>query len=326
MKKIRKLIFATLLGFATSGNACIISDVGGIGVVTKMCHTCVFPLRIGGVTVMTGPMADPGGIVSSPICFCPFPPPVFVRIGIPISFFEPSRLIEVVSDAYCFPLLGLKMSSNGMLSGTKNNGTSSKATFFQAHYLIFPVYAIIELFTDIVCVETTGADIGYITEVDPIWNSDELGAFITPEALLFGNPITNLACIADSVSAGVGSPLDPLFWCMGSWGNAYPLTGHKPTSDSYVQDSAAIAAKLIYKLHRELVLWGSWGQAGLCGYYPAPIWRKSAYRLQIVSPVPHFIANVIGETGLKWDFGKNIPMQFDNFGYLLFKKRDCCAF
>ncbi len=52
---------------------------------------------------------------------------------------------------------------------------------------------------------------------------------------------------------------------------------------------------------------------------------KTAYRLQIIDPVPNPIAMPIGETGLMWDYLKDIPNSFDNFGYLLFKKRDCCV-
>ena len=324
MKSLLKL--SVLILFASSIYGCKTDGVGGISVVTKMCYSCTFPLRIGGITVISGPMDDASHVITRPLCTCPFPPPIFKRVGIPIGFFEPSRLIEVVSDPYCFPLLGINFGNNGTLGGTKNNGTSSKHTFFQAHYMIFPVYAIIGMYTDIACVESGSPDVGYITEIDPLWNDDELATYINPEALLFGNPITNLACTADSVSSGVGYPIDPLFWCMGSWGNSYPLTGHKPTSDSYVQDTAAIASRLIYKLHRELILWKSWGEGGLCGYVPSPIWEKTAYRLEIISPIPNSVAAVPGETGLKWDYGKNIPMQYDNFGYLLFKKRDCCAF
>ena len=108
-------------------------------------------------------------------------------------------------------------------------------------------------------------------------------------------------------------------------GFPYPLTGNTFTKN-YVEDSASVAASIIYKLHRQLILWGSWGQAGLCGYFPAPIWRKSAYRIQLVSPIVNSFATTIGTSGLTWTSGKNPPFIGDNFGYLLFKKRECCAF
>ena len=295
-----------------------------VDIILKADYTAMFPLRIAGIPIIPGRIQDVGGSVSSPICICKDPIP---RIGIPVSFFEPSRLIEVVKDPYCFPSMGFGLTtSGGALGGTSgDDGSGNQSTFYQAHYYIFPIYALLELLTDFICLQMTGFDMAYLTEVDPLWNNDTLSAILNPEALLFGNPISNLACIADAVTSAVFEPIDALFWCKGSWGNAYPLTG-QTGGDGYVEGGASVAASLIYKLHRQLVLWGSWGQAGLCGYYPAPIWRKSAYRLQIVTPIPSLYATTIGTTGMLWSFGKNPPFVGDNFSYLLFKKRECCAF
>lgn len=322
MKKLVCLILLTLqikLFAVCSPTGALTVDI-----ILKADYTAMFPLRIAGIPIIPGRMPDIGGSVSSPICICKDPIP---RIGIPVSFFEPSRLIEVVKDPYCFPSMGFGLpTSGGAIGGTSgDDGVGNQSTFYQAHYYIFPIYALLELLTDFICLQSTGFDMAYITEVDPLWNNDTLSAIINPEALLFGNPIANLACMADAVSSALFQPLDPLFWCKGSWGNAYPLTG-QTGGDGYVEASASVAASLIYKLHRQLILWGSWGQLGLCGYYPAPIWRKSAYRLQIVTPIPSIYATTIGTTGMLWSFGKNPPFVGDNFSYLLFKKRECCAF
>ncbi|MBD3831393.1 MAG: TraU family protein [Arcobacter sp.] len=322
MKKLVCLILLTLQIklFAV----CAPTGALTVDIILKADYTAMFPLRIAGIPIIPGRMPDIGGSVSSPICICKDPIP---RIGIPVSFFEPSKLIEVVKDPYCFPSMGFGLpTSGGAIGGTSgDDGVGNQSTFYQAHYYIFPIYALLELLTDFICLQSTGFDMAYITEVDPLWNNDTLSAIINPEALLFGNPIANLACMADAVSSAVFQPLDPLFWCKGSWGNAYPLTG-QTGGDGYVEASASVAASLIYKLHRQLILWGSWGQLGLCGYYPAPIWRKSAYRLQIVTPIPSIYATTIGTTGMLWSFGKNPPFVGDNFSYLLFKKRECCAF
>ncbi|MCG3662996.1 TraU family protein [Aliarcobacter butzleri] len=322
---MKKLIFIFLLFIQVNLFAvCAPTGALTVDIILKADYTAMFPLRIAGIPIIPGRIPDVGGSVSSPICVCPDP---FPRIGIPVSFFEPSRLIEVVKDPYCFPSMGFGLTtSGGTLGGTSgDDGGGNQSTFFQGHYYVFPIYAILELLTDFICLQSTGFDLAYLTEVDPLWNNDTLSAIINPEALLFGNPVANLACMADAVTSAVFEPLDALFWCKGSWGNAYPLTG-QTGGDGYVEGSASVAASLIYKLHRQLVLWGSWGQAGLCGYYPAPIWRKSAYRLQIVTPIPSVYATTIGTTGTIWSFGKNPPFVGDNFSYLLFKKRECCAF
>lgn len=290
-----------------------------LDLIGKIDYSAMFPLRIAGATVVPGRIPDSGSRVSSPICICTDP---FPRVGIPVSFFEPSRIIEVVSDAWCFPTFGFGFGTK-LGGGTYGDGQDRQKTFYQSHYLIFPIYALLEILTDFVCLQSTGVDYAWVSEVDPLWNSDTLSAFTTPEALLFGNPISNLACVADAASSTLFEPMDPLFWCKGTWGNAYPLTGWTNTKNM-VEDSASVAASMIYRLHRNLVLWGSWGQIGLCGYYPAPIWRKSAYRLQLVSPVPSY-ATTIGTSGLIWTPGHNPPFVGDNFGYVLFKKRDCCV-
>jgi conjugal transfer pilus assembly protein TraU len=71
-----------------------------------------------------------------------------------------------------------------------------------------------------------------MTEVMPTWQSGALAAIIQPESILFGNPAAGLACMADSAAAAAGTVLDPLFWCMGSWGNTYPLAGDIHFDDS----------------------------------------------------------------------------------------------
>ncbi|WP_141050767.1 TraU family protein [Aliarcobacter cryaerophilus] len=322
---MKKIIYIFLLSTQVNLFAvCTPTGALTVDIILKADYTAMFPLRIAGIPIVPGRIQDVGGSVSSPICICKDPIP---RIGIPVSFFEPSRLIEVVKDPYCFPSMGFGLTtSGGTLGGTSgDDGSGNQSTFYQAHYYIFPIYALLELLTDFICLQMTGFDMAYLTEVDPLWNNDTLSAILNPEALLFGNPVSNLACIADAVTSAVFEPIDALFWCKGSWGNAYPLTG-QTGGDGYVEGGASVAASLIYKLHRQLVLWGSWGQAGLCGYYPAPIWRKSAYRLQIVTPIPSLYATTIGTTGMLWSFGKNPPFVGDNFSYLLFKKRECCAF
>lgn len=319
MQKIILTIFLSINLYAV----CSPTGALTIDIVTKADYTAMFPLKVAGIPLAHGRIPDAFSSVVSPICICPAPPPVFKRIGFPVGFYEPNKLIEVVKDPYCFPLMGFGLtSSSGTIGGTSGEGVGNQSTFFQGHFYHFPLYAIIGLFVDWMCVENGDFDVAYITEIDPLWNDDTLSAIINPEALLFGNPIANLACMADSISSQVYIPLDILFWCKGSWGNAYPLTG-QTGSDGYVEASASVAASLIYKLHRQLITWASWGY--LCSKYPAPIWTKSAYRLQIVSPIPSPYATTIGTTGMMWSFGKNPPFIGDNFGYLVFKKRECCG-
>src|SRR5690606_12195958 len=98
----------------------------------------------------------------------------------------------------------------------------SKA-FAQTHYWIFPAWQMLGLFYDVPCILERRFDVALMTEVLPTWNSEMLALILNPEAILFANPVSPLACAADSAATLAGRPLNALFWCMGSWGNAYPL-------------------------------------------------------------------------------------------------------
>ena len=332
-------ILAMTLTFLPAKADCNPNSAQTASTIKDICWECLFPLYIAGQYIYKGNMPDVRGraLGASLICRCDLPPPIFLRIGFPIGYFEASRMIDVVKDPYCFMGLGFQMDYNKVASmgGIKLGGTKAQAeekgdrVFMQAHYVVYPVMEYLGMFMDTICLNWgVGIDMAYMTEIDPLWQDDELMAFLQPEALLFGNPISNLACVADATAAQINRPLDPLFWCKGSWGNAYPLTGNTLNKD-YVEDAASIAASLIYKLHREAILWESSGYPAVqdsCYDYPMPFWLKSSYRLQIIAPVAHYTATGIGKSGMLWDFGKNIPfVKDDNFSFMVFKKKECCV-
>lgn len=303
--------------------------------VTDVCWQCIFPLKIGGVTVVPGTDIDTPDLSSMPVCTCPIPIPPFFRPGITVSFWEPARYVETVKDAFCFPSLGIGVPNpspgtlgGGITKSASGRGGFGSGVFSQSHYFIFPAWALMEIAVNSVCLENSGFDLAYITEVDPFWNDDLLMAILQPEAVLFANPIAQLACMADSVASNAGLPLSPLFWCMGSWGSAYPITGHHNSAD-YVQGNAAIAAKTIYKMGRQLLLQDT--AVALCAAVPTPIWVKQNYRLQIAKPVRDFMCHPIGRSDMIWGYGKNPPYSAggnkgDNFLWMIFRKRACCAF
>jgi conjugal transfer pilus assembly protein TraU len=297
--------------------------------VTDVCWHCMFPLKIGGLTVMPGDVVDTPDLTSSPVCACPIPVPPFVRIGITTSFWEPARFIETVKDPFCFPSLGMGIANPSPgLRGGGLKSESGHSAFAQSHYFIFPAWSMMEVAVDSICLEKTGFDLAYITEVDPLWNDDLLMAMLQPEAVLFANPAAQLSCIADAVSSNLGLPLSALFWCMGSWGSAYPITGHHNSAD-YVQGNAAIAAKTIFKMGRQMTLFDT--AVSLCAAVPTPIWVKQNYRLQVAKPVRDITCHPIGRSDMIWGALKNPPFsaggnKSDNFLWIVFRKRGCCMF
>ena len=326
MKYLHKYILLFLI-FLLPADASAKCAGSFLNPITDVCWSCMFPIKIAGIKLGNSNIVEPPDPADKPVCFCPAPPPAFVRIGLPISFWEPARFVETVKDPYCFPSLGTGFgSSGGRLSGSSSeHGNQEDSSYFgQAHYFIFAPFALMELLVDFICLENVGLDIAYITEVDPLWNNDQLALIISPEALLFANPVAQISCVADSVSANAGLPLPYLFWCMGSWGSAYPLSGNV-NDGSQVQGSAAIAARMIYKLGREFLLW-DYG-LNLCSATPTPIWVKWNYRLQLAKPVRGGQCVPIGRSEFIWGGAKNPPTgKGDNFLYMIFRKRACCAF
>ena len=139
--KLKKILLA--FSFLLASDLFAICKPSGfltVDIVLKADYTAMLPLRIAGIEVLKGIIPDMQSTVSSPLCVCPDP---FPRIGIPVSFFEPSRLIEVVKDPYCFPTMGFGLPMSKLQTGTIGDAHDKSRTFFQAHYYIFPVYAII---------------------------------------------------------------------------------------------------------------------------------------------------------------------------------------
>jgi conjugal transfer pilus assembly protein TraU len=163
--------------------------------VSDICWKCIFPLTIAGLTVSSG---EDTPNAKTPVCFCKDPP----RVGLPLSFWEPARLIDVTRTPYCMVNLGgITM---GPSKGVQGRGSVShgpkghmKQSFYQVHWYVYPVIYWLELLLDFVCLEKASFDVAYVTELDPLWNDDETSFIINPEAALFGNPIAQAACGAD---------------------------------------------------------------------------------------------------------------------------------
>jgi len=292
--------------------------------VTDICWKCIFPIRIAGVKVVAG-RPDPKS-PKKPLCICKQPLP---RVGIPIAFWEPVRLVDITRTPYCLVNMGgIQMQRSGVKGRGDveyNPSTGNKHSFYQAHWYVYPVIHWMEVLTDFVCLEKASVDIAYLTELDPFWNNDEKNAVLNPEGILFGNLVAQSACAGDCVAASTKLPVDLLFWCAGCLGSIYPFTGTVTEHQGGVQASSLVAIRLIAKLHRELLLWGYVGAKGLCGKYPMPVIRKSQYRLQMTYPIPQTrVCLALGHTDVTWSSKREFPYKGSDFGYLVWRRRDCC--
>lgn len=299
--------------------------------ISDLCWDCVFPITIGSFPLLPSNRPDTPN-PALPICMCPMPLPPFIRLGLAVGYWEPARLADVTRHPYCFVNLGGFTLGNipAPAGKTVSKDGNSHDAAWHIHWYVYPVLYWLEILVDWICLEAASVDIAYITELDPLWLDDELTFLINPEAVLFANPIAIAACAADCVAASVGMPLDPLFWCAGCQGSYYPLDGRLPNHVGSIQSSLLAAERFIYKLHRELVLWAEGGPEAICGKYPMPVVRKSLYRSQITNPVPGpwglFGCNPLGRSTVLYETGREVPVIGEDFGFLFWRKRNCCSF
>jgi conjugal transfer pilus assembly protein TraU len=261
--------------------------------------------------------------------------------GLPIGYFEPVRLVEVVHDQLCFPTFGTSLGAGGFSfigagsESTQIENLEQNHLYMHVHYMAFPLWYIIGLVVDSLCVNPSGAfdeiDILFMSEIDPTWNDDVLAMILSPEALLLANPISLMACAADSLAASVDFPIDALFWCAGSAGYLYPMDGNVSGAGNDIQRSALLTYRMLAKLARTGAELYTAGNAVLiCSDYPTGIIVKSQYKFQLLYPIPSFrsplgsCCHPLGRTSIMWGGGKEIPAVGEDFVWLLWRLQRCC--
>jgi len=316
---------------------------------SRTCWECMFPLSLIGVTIFNlgedavRPALGPGLSADYPpqLCGCVCLTPYLCVPGLPMGIFVPADLIEVVRNPLCFPSLdGLDLGQDptfidrGMVDVVQDD-PALKFSYYHVHFIIYPLWALLGTGFNFTCTSEampTQMDIAYLSELDPTWNDDAFALVLFPEGFLFANPIATAACSVDSVASAVSFPLDPLFWCAGSFGNMYPPSGY--TSGSYsgqVKPAALAMVRVLAKLARIGTEW-DWEEDGpaICTDFPTFLIVKSQYKFQLLYPIPSFAlpgepcCSPLGRTQLRWGLAKTYPVDGDDFVFLLWKLQRCC--
>lgn len=293
--------------------------------ITDICWKCLFPITIAGIKVTDGDYDTPAPKLAAPpipLCLCarngvgvPIP-------GIPIGFWEPARLVDVTKSPMCMVGLGGVSFGSHHIKGIKED---EDGALYHVHWYVYPVIYWLELLMDFLCLEMSSVDVAYMTEFDPLWNDDVKSSILNPEAILFANPIAIAVCAADCLASSTGLSNDGMFWCAGCQGCLYPMSGNISYHNGGVGSAQLTVSKFMAKMHRELMLWGYYGKEGMCGKYPMPIIKKSQYRFQMTYPIPEVNScKRIGQTEVLWQAGKEYPVYGEDFGFLIWRKRDCC--
>ncbi len=331
---MRRMLAAAVVWLAAAGAAHAGAGCAGsfLNPIAEVNWSALFPLKIGGVTVAGGSLPDAPGGATSAVCWCPIPTPPFIRVGVATGYWDPARTAEVVREPFCFPVLGgMQLSIGGVLphgARMAREEGGARMSFYHVHWLATPLLYVMNLIKSAACVQPESFDIVYVTELDPLWDDDELAFVLNPEAALFGTAVAQAACAADCVTATAGLPLDALFWCAGCQGGLYPFTGTVADHTGGVRASLLLVERMIAKLHREGLLPNTSDKAAQCLPIPALIVKKSQYRMQLMRPVRQtkLPALPFGRTTTLVDAGKEFPVAGEDFVWLVWRKRECCAF
>ena len=107
-------------------------------------------------------------------------------------------MVETCEVPYCFPSLGgLQLdlsppSRRGEAHRQDSTGRADAGGVGRTHHFISPWWALLELLTDSVCVEMSGFDLAYVSEVNPGTANDPLQSILYPEEYLVANVVAGL--------------------------------------------------------------------------------------------------------------------------------------
>jgi conjugal transfer pilus assembly protein TraU len=339
MSNLLKLIMLSLSLFAVSARSdtttqdplCPDAKIWSGKIITDVCWGCLFPLRIGGSSWGDGDV--PEGAADWVFCACDKAGSLLPEVGFTLGFWSPSRLVELVTTPWCSPALGGKKIGSSLLRLRGTTGQSNQdlgeIAYYNYHYFAYPLYIILDLFWEDRCNSDgyNDFDLMYMSELDPTWNNDELAFFTNPEVALFANPIAQSACITDAVAATAGHPIDSMFWCAGTWGSMYPLSGTtNPSAGSDPRITSLLATRATAALHRRGLARKTVGNEQLCGGTIYPFIPKTQYGMTMFYPVADTESrHEIGESPFRWGNAHTFPGPGESHIHMLWRWQDCCS-
>lgn len=326
--------FALLLGAAPLESQSQATCNGAFpNVITDICWDCMFPVKVAGGLLNFGGVGDDydSGASTAPVCICA----ANLAVGSPMSFWEPSYMVDVTNKPGCMPLLGgvdISPPYNASeFGGIKRNnshvGGKSISSFMHVNEYINPVMTTLGIISNNPCLDVRGFDVPYISWADPTWNDDELAMMLTPYAYPFAGVASVAAEMPDAIMATAGFPSASLFWVAGAWGPMYPPTGNVASANTNEQVSHLLLTRLFSKLHAAGTQQSTAGQSSLasCGAVGIPefLMDKRQYKTNRLYPFPDNLCTPIGRP-LTWqEKGASRPQDKD-YGYFIFRKKDCC--
>lgn len=321
--------------FAINTNAggsvgCVDAKILSAKIITDICWDCIFPLRIAGITLSGSDKDRPGEAVKTPLCACTDDLGV-PRPGLVTSFWEPARLVEYQRTPGCSSVLGgFKFPIDELAQGHDHDKEQTEQTsrFRHYHYYAFPILAMLDMFTNVSCGADgyVDMDLMYISELDPTWNDDSISFFTSPEAAIVANPLMIASCALDAAAVTTkGQPLSQMWWCAGTWGSMYPLSGHTFSSQSLIKDTSLYTAKVLAALHRRGITQRTMGEDAMCKSVIEPTLPKKMYKFTLLHPIPETKkSHWIGQSVYEWGLARTIPSIGEDPIYTIWRWDDCC--
>jgi conjugal transfer pilus assembly protein TraU len=286
---------------------------------TDICWSCMLPLSIGKTDILKSSIAD-SDKADNIIERCGN------KLGASLGYFEPMALVDVTDTPYCLVNLGgIKMNIKNAIKGatSKDSDTGASSSFSQVHWYKYPIISILGMILEGSCAEPGDFDVAYLSEMDASYKDSEMNFILNPEAALLASPAAQAACFADALSSSIlNKPLDFEYWCAGSLGSIFPLTGHSASNYSPVQTSELLAERVNFKLHR-LSLISDTDAKKPCTSIKKRITPKSRYRYQMVNQKLEHHCHASGHTPLDYESGKIRPTKSKQHGYLVWRRRNC---
>ena len=330
--------------------------------INDICWSCMFPFKLamGKKLSFTASAEDfPTAVDNSLVCACASA----LKIGTPVSFWEMAIVIDVHTEPGCMPTLGGMKIPMPWVDKQKGSihkvGDVNTQAFRNSSYYTSPLMYLLEAVLDDSCSDRSPFDVGWSSEFDPSWNDDELALIKMPISYAFGTLPGIMASMPDAAASLVGFPLNEIFWHAGSWGPMYPLTGNVAQYKSMDQVSRLLATRMLAQAHgmAELTQLFNKGagrsyacepgepncqsgtsNAAMCAGAPWDmpkqlIMKKRQYKIQRIFPLPFTEKLPLGgcctpigrETALTEHGTQNPSPGYKDFGYAIFRKRDCCA-
>lgn len=361
MKKIKLMLASLMLTLTTlSANASAICPNKFPDFINDICWSCMFPFKVFGVAVVSGSGEDFSTRAGDNlVCACVEQ----LKIGAPISFWEMSYMVDVHTAPGCMPTLGglqLPVPWVDSQYGVITPGNQQRRSAFRhSAYYVSPMMYLLETVLDDACSDRSSFDVGWTSEFDPTWDDDQLALIKMPIAFAFSSLPGIMASGPDAVAALAGFPINEIFWHAGSWGPIYPLTGTVKDYRSMDQVGHLLATRMLAEAHAMREMAGLFSKGGgrsygcepgevgcdssvtkaaMCAGSPTDmppqlIMKKRQYKMQRIFPTPATAklplggcCSPIGRNTIASEMGTQLPVEgYKDFGYAIFRKRDCCA-